>query len=114
MTFTLAEEFRFPRMRTRKESEDARRELAQTAEYQQKMQLAQLKTIATAASTINNLRRTLEDALNRPAVDETGLTGIYDLRIQGEPRTTEDFLQMMRGQVGLSVDLSHRNIEMGS
>ena len=54
----------------------------------------------------------LEDGLHRPIVDETGMIGIYDFKTKGQARTTEEFLAMMRDQIGLLLTPTQRSIEM--
>jgi uncharacterized protein (TIGR03435 family) len=78
----------------------------------QRMEMAQLTGMAAMSSSMDDLRRALEEGLHRPVVDETGLTGRYDFRVRGEARTTEEFLDMLRDQAGLRVAPERRNLEM--
>src|SRR5258708_7276437 len=57
-------------------------------------------------------RRLLEDGLERPIIDETGLDGTYDLEVHGDARSNEECLDILRDQLGLVLTPEHRNIEM--
>jgi uncharacterized protein (TIGR03435 family) len=113
-SFEVPEEFRIPEGAplTRKEAEEAARRFFESPEMRQQMELAQLTGMAAMGSSMDDLRRALEDGLHRPVVDETGLTGRYDFQVRGEARTTEKFLNMLRDQVGLQVAPGQRSLEM--
>jgi uncharacterized protein (TIGR03435 family) len=66
----------------------------------------------SAHGTIDQFRRLLEDGLERPIVNETNLTGIYDLAVHGKARNTEEFLQLLRDQLGLVLTPAQRRMEM--
>jgi uncharacterized protein (TIGR03435 family) len=66
----------------------------------------------SAHGTIDHFCRLLEDGLERPIVNETNLTGIYDLAVHGEARNTEEFLQSLRDQLGLVLTPAQRRMEM--
>ena len=51
--------------------------------------------------TIADLCAMLEDMFQRPFVDETNLPGTYDVAVEGEFRTPEDFFAAMSRQLGL-------------
>lgn len=70
-------------------------------------------TGATAlSSTIDDFRRALEDGLHRPIVDETKLTGYYDFKLKREAETTEEFLGMLRDEIGIVLTPAQRSIEV--
>jgi uncharacterized protein (TIGR03435 family) len=98
--------------RTRQAVEEAMRRAMGSPEFRDAMTAAQLTAITALNSSMEEFRRELEDGLHRPVLDETGLTGIYDLKIQGEPRNTEQFLGMMRDQLGLGLTPTRRSIEI--
>lgn len=50
--------------------------------------------------------------LHRPIVDETGMTGIYDFKVQGEMPSRQAFLKVLRDQLGLVLTPTQRGIEM--
>jgi uncharacterized protein (TIGR03435 family) len=56
--------------------------------------------------------RSLEDVLGQPLVDETGLTGIYDLTLTGTAIDRRAFITALRDQAGLVVTPAQREIEM--
>jgi uncharacterized protein (TIGR03435 family) len=68
--------------------------------------------ISAYSDTIDEFRRTLEDALQRPIADETNLQGTHDFRAQGEARSASDFLQQLRDQLGLVLTQAQRRVEM--
>jgi uncharacterized protein (TIGR03435 family) len=76
------------------------------------MATAELTAITALSSSMDDFRRRLEDGLHRPIVDETKLTGIYDFKIRGEAQTTEEFLSMLRDQLGITLTPTRRSIEM--
>lgn len=48
--------------------------------------------LSASNSTMDDVRRCLETALNRPILDETGLKATYDIEVHGNARNTEEFL----------------------
>jgi len=68
--------------------------------------------ISISNGTIDDLRRELEKGLDRPVIDETNLTGRYDLEIPVGDRTREQFFQLLRDRFGLVVTPSQRNITL--
>jgi uncharacterized protein (TIGR03435 family) len=66
--------------------------------------------ISISNGTIDVLRWELEKGLDRPVIDETNLTGSYDLEIAAGDRTREQFFQLLRDRFGLVVTPSQRNI----
>jgi uncharacterized protein (TIGR03435 family) len=76
------------------------------------MATAELTAMTALSSSMDEFARALEDGLHRPIVDETKLTGIYDFKVEGEARTTEEFLRMLRNQLGIALTPTQRSIEM--
>jgi uncharacterized protein (TIGR03435 family) len=97
---------------TREAFEEAVRRAMDNPEFRDAMAAAQLTGMTALSSSIDEVRRALEDGLHRPILDETGLTGIYDFKIQGEPRNTEEFLGTLRDQLGLVLTPTRRDIEI--
>jgi uncharacterized protein (TIGR03435 family) len=54
----------------------------------------------------------LESGLDRPVVDETGLSGKFPFRVKGSEIPANDFLERLRDQVGLVVTRAQRNVEI--
>jgi uncharacterized protein (TIGR03435 family) len=75
-------------------------------------EFAAMSTISAENTSMANFRRALEQGLKRPVIDETNLEGTYDLEVQGSARTTEEFLGMLRDELGLVLKHERRNIEM--
>jgi uncharacterized protein (TIGR03435 family) len=96
---------------TRQAVEEAMRRAMDNPEFRDAMAAAQLTGMTALSSSVDEVRRALEDGLHRPILDETGLTGVYDFKIQGEPRNTEEFLGMLHDQLGLVITPTRRSIE---
>ncbi len=71
-----------------------------------------ITSISAQNASLNDFRLALEGHLDRPIVDETKLTGRYDLAVKGEAKTTEEFFDMLRDQLGLVLTPSQRSIEI--
>ena len=76
------------------------------------LKFAAMFAISAENSSMADFCRVLEDGLERPIIDETNLDGTYDLEVHGDARSTEEFLGMLRDQLGLVLTPEHRNIEM--
>ncbi len=63
-------------------------------------------------ATMDDLRQTLEQELNRPIVDETNLDGAYEITVQGKAPHNDDLLQMLREQAGIVLTPAQRKTEM--
>jgi uncharacterized protein (TIGR03435 family) len=70
-----------------------------------------ISNISAGNTTIDGFRQNLERSLGRPIVDETGLAGSYDLEVQGNAKTTEEFIRMLREQTGLVLTAASRSVE---
>ena len=68
--------------------------------------------LSAYSDNIDEFRRTLEDALQCPVVDLTNLQGSHDFTVHGEARSTTDFLQLLRDQLGLVLTPAQRRVEM--
>jgi uncharacterized protein (TIGR03435 family) len=108
------EPFTFPEgsAPTRKAVEEAFRHAMENPEFRSRMAAAESKARIAVSSSMDEFSRALEDGLHRPVIDETGLAGIYDFQIQGDPRSTQEFLDMLRDQLGIVLTPTRRNIEM--
>ena len=74
--------------------------------------VAAMSTIFAGNADMAEFRRALEDGLERPIIDETNLDGTYDLATKESANSTEEFLGMLRDQLGLVLTPENRNIEM--
>ena len=54
--------------------------------------------------------KSLEQLIGRPLVDETGLSGIYDLDLKSHPKTVDAFLQSLREEAGLVITPATRDV----
>ena len=113
-SFVVPEAFRLPEgaAPTRKAVEEMTRRAMESPEYREAMAMAQLVGMTALSSSMDDFRRGLEEGLHRPVIDETGLTGFYDFQVKGEAQTTEEFLAILRDQLGLLVTPVRRSIEM--
>jgi uncharacterized protein (TIGR03435 family) len=66
--------------------------------------------LSASGSTIGDLCRMLEERLERVFVDETRLTGVYDLEVVNGGFTTEDFLRALRDSAGLVATWERRDV----
>jgi len=73
---------------------------------------AALVNIAASNATLGEFGQLLEPGLDRFVVDETGLTGRYDLQVTGEATSTDEFRQRLRDQLGLVLTPASRNVTM--
>ena len=55
---------------------------------------------------------TLEQALDRPVLDETGLTGRYDIGLREDLSSTSEFIEQLRMQLGLALTPARRDVPM--
>jgi uncharacterized protein (TIGR03435 family) len=77
-----------------------------------KLKFAAMSSISAENTNMADFRRVLEDGLERPIIDETNLDGTYDLEVHGNASSTEEFIGMLRDQLGLVLRPEQRSIEM--
>jgi uncharacterized protein (TIGR03435 family) len=65
-----------------------------------------------ASLTIAELCETIEDGLDRPLIDETGLGGTYAINVQTEVTTTADFLRALSDKLGLVTISGRRDVQV--
>lgn len=66
----------------------------------------------SAAATLEQLCETLEAALDRPVVDETNLTGAYELDVRTDAQTRDQFLHALCDRLGLAATPAKRHVAM--
>ena len=71
-----------------------------------------ISEISAMGATMDEFRRALEQGLTRPIIDETKLTGTYDLAVHGNGQSTDEFLRALRDQIGLLLTPAVRTIDM--
>jgi uncharacterized protein (TIGR03435 family) len=54
----------------------------------------------------------LEQGLDRLVVDETGLDGRYDIRLEDAQTSTAEFLERLRTELGFVLTPARRNVTM--
>ena len=67
--------------------------------------------ISAHAATLSGLANALEDNLDGPVIDETGLAGVYDFHIP-EFRNADELLTLLKEQLGLKVVRAPREVEV--
>jgi uncharacterized protein (TIGR03435 family) len=92
--------------------EEANRRFVESPEFRQAMAMAQLTGMTALSSSLDDFCRALEEGLHSPVSDETGMTGLYDFSVQGDAQETEEFLTLLRNQLGLALRSTERSIEM--
>jgi uncharacterized protein (TIGR03435 family) len=68
--------------------------------------------ISISNGTMDEFCGTLEQGLDRPVVDETGLSGRYDIELLGSHTGTSEFLQRLHMQLGLHLTPARRDVTM--
>ena len=68
--------------------------------------------VSASGTTMEEFCYTLEQSPDRLVVDETHLKGRFDLRLEGQAGSTDEFLQMIRAQSGLILTPDTRNVTM--
>jgi uncharacterized protein (TIGR03435 family) len=68
--------------------------------------------ISISNGTMDEFCGTLEQGLDRPVVDETGLGGRYDIELLGSHTGTSEFLQRLHMQLGLHLTPTRRDVTM--
>jgi uncharacterized protein (TIGR03435 family) len=68
--------------------------------------------ISISNGTMEEFCTALEQGLDRPVVDETGLGGRYDIELLGGHTSTSEFLQRLRTQLGLHLTPTRRDVTM--
>jgi uncharacterized protein (TIGR03435 family) len=68
--------------------------------------------VSASNSTMEAFCHILEFGLDRLVIDETNLGGTYDLEVQGEPKSTEQFFALLRDQLGFVVTPGQRNVKI--
>jgi uncharacterized protein (TIGR03435 family) len=75
-------------------------------------QRASFGNMMMSGITMDDLCRMLEEMFGKPFVNETGLSGAYDVAVEGQFSTEDQFFSAMRGQLGLVVTPARRNLEV--
>jgi uncharacterized protein (TIGR03435 family) len=65
---------------------------------------------SAAGMPFESICKCLEQLLGRPLVDETGLSGIYDVDWTSDPQTVDAFLQSLREEAGLVITPATRDV----
>ena len=66
--------------------------------------------ISTSNGTMDDFCKTLEQGLDRPVIDETGLGGRYDIESLSGPISTGELLERLRTHLGLHLAPARRDI----
>jgi uncharacterized protein (TIGR03435 family) len=66
----------------------------------------------SAGGTIEQLCETLEETLDRPVIDETNLTGAYELDVRTDAATSVEFLHALCDRLGLAATSAQREVTM--
>src|SRR6185295_9835944 len=62
--------------------------------------------------TMEELCRLLESGLDRPVIDDTGVTGRHVLKVHSEAVDTRDFLRVLCDKLGLVVTSERRDVAL--
>jgi uncharacterized protein (TIGR03435 family) len=61
--------------------------------------------ISMSGATLSELVNALEEFLGRTVIDHTGLSGTFDIRLQGEYHDADTLITALRDQLGLVLTL---------
>jgi uncharacterized protein (TIGR03435 family) len=62
--------------------------------------------------TADEFCRALEGSLDRPIVNETGLSGVFDFHVEASPGIPNDFLERLRDRLHLVITSASRTVPM--
>jgi uncharacterized protein (TIGR03435 family) len=62
--------------------------------------------------TLDDFCHTLESALDRPVVNETGMQGVYEFNLKSSESSENDFLDRLRDQFNLRIALAQRRVQI--
>ncbi|HTM05501.1 MAG TPA: TIGR03435 family protein [Vicinamibacterales bacterium] len=68
--------------------------------------------VSMSGGSMADLATTLEEFLQRPVVDQTGLPDRYDIQVVGTYSGIESFLAALQDQLGLAVTSGHPEVEI--
>lgn len=68
--------------------------------------------IRVTATTVDGFARWLEDVVGHPVINETGLSGTYDIEVEGELQGFAELRQALLAQLGLVLTQAQREREM--
>jgi uncharacterized protein (TIGR03435 family) len=72
----------------------------------------ELLGVNVSGMTMEKIALMLEEGLDRLVIDETRLSGRYDLRTEPEASSTQQFFEMLREQCGLELKPAQRTVRM--
>ena len=66
--------------------------------------------ITVSNGTMEAFCRALEEGLDRPVVDETGLSGTYDIELRGDPASHDSVFDRVKNELGLELTAGRREV----
>jgi uncharacterized protein (TIGR03435 family) len=78
--------------------------------WRKAMTATSLSSISIANGTMEAFCKSLEDALDRPVVDETGLSGRYDIELHGDREHGGTIFKRIRDELGLMLTADRREV----
>jgi uncharacterized protein (TIGR03435 family) len=83
-----------------------------TGEHQHGMLAFPMDGFSLSGMPVAIVVQIIEGILDRPVVDETGLTGIYDLELRGSLEDRDAFIRSLRDEAGLIATPGRRDIQV--
>jgi uncharacterized protein (TIGR03435 family) len=80
------------------------------ASWRKAMTATSISSISMANGTMEEFCRSLEEALDRPVVDETGLAGRYDVDLHGDREDGATIFKRVRDELGLMLTADRREV----
>jgi uncharacterized protein (TIGR03435 family) len=71
-----------------------------------------ISNLSGSGMTMAFLCSAIENQLDRPVIDETGLLGEYDFGVHSDGNSDEEFFRALQDQLGLVVTLENRDVTM--
>ena len=78
--------------------------------WRKAMTATAINSISMANGSMDEFCRSLEEALDRPVVNETGLTGRYDIDLHGDREGGGTIFKRVRDELGLTLTADRREV----
>jgi len=69
-------------------------------------------SIKMAQSSLDGFAAELEDTINRPVFNESGIDGLFDITLSWDPRSAASLIKAVKNQLGCDLVEERRNVEL--
>ena len=94
------------------DAESFQRQFPTRESWRHAMSQSVIGGISISNGTMEDFCHILESGLDRPVVDETGLTGRYDIALEEGYSSNDEFIDRLRTRLGLHLTPARRNVAM--